>query len=84
MHWELLDFYEKNNICYYLVFPQQGLEEEYAQRCFTRGNNQTFTNRMVGNVKLWNNKLKDYKPIKIFYLKSGEFLEDILKKELFI
>ena len=81
MHWDLLKFYEDNNIPYYIAFPEQGLEDEYAKRCYDRGNNEKFTEHMIKNIKLWSDKLKDYKPIKILYLKSGEFLEDVLKRE---
>ena len=84
MHWDLLKFYEDNKIPYYIAFPEQGLEEEYAKRCYERGNNEVFTEHMIKNIKLWNEKLKDYHPIKIIYLKSGEFLEDLLKKEKLI
>lgn len=81
MHWDLLKFYEDNNIPYYLVFPEQGLENEYRERCYNRGNNEKFTEHMIQNIKLWNEKLKNYKPLKIIYLKSGEYLEDALRIE---
>ena len=81
MHWDLLKFYQDNNIPYYLAFPNQGLEEEYAKRCYNRGNNEIFTKKMIENIEIWYKKLKDYKPVKILYLKSGEFLEDVLLKE---
>lgn len=84
MHWDLLKFYEDNKIPYYIAFPEQGLEEEYAKRCYERGNNEVFTEHMIKNIKLWNEKLKDYHPIKILNLKSGEFLEDKLKEERLI
>jgi len=84
MHWHLLEFYEKNAIPYYLVFPQQGLEQEYAQRCYARGNNVKFTEHMVGNIKLWSTKLSEYHPEKLIILKSGEYLEDVLIAEKLI
>lgn len=81
MHWNLLEFYEENNIPYYIAFPEQNLEDEYAQRCYSRGNNEKFTEHMIKNIKLWNEKLHNYKPLKILYLKRNEYLEDKLKQE---
>lgn len=81
MHWDLLKFYEENNIPYYLAFPEQNSEEILAKRCYARGNNATFTENMIKNVKIWNEKLKNYKPVKLLILKKNEYLEDILKQE---
>ena len=78
MHWDLLHFFEINSIPYYLVFPEQGLEEEYAKRCYTRGNNEKFTEHMISNIKLWDKKLGNYHPKELIYLKSGQYLEDAL------
>lgn len=80
MHWDLLKFYENNNIPYYLVFPEQGLEHEYAKRCYNRGNNKKFTEHMIENIKIWNERLKDFKPQELIILKSGQYLEDVLKE----
>lgn len=84
MHRDLLSFFEKNGIDYYLVFPEQGLEEEYANRCYRRGNNEKFTKHMIANIKNWNEWLKDYHPKELIFLKSGQYLEDILKEKGFI
>lgn len=81
MHWDLLNFFEENNISYYLVFPEQGLEEEYAKRCYSRGNNKKFTEHMIANIKIWNKKLKEFKPKELILLKSGQYLEDVLKEK---
>ena len=81
MHWDLLKFYEDNNIPYYLAFPEQGSEQVLANRCYARGNNQTFTEKMIKNVKIWNEKLKEYHPIKILTISKDEYLENVLKKE---
>ena len=81
MHWELLKFFEKNKIPYYLAFPEQGSEEVMRQRCYQRGNNQEFTERMIKNIKLWGKKLKKYKPVKLLIVKKDEYLEDVLKRE---
>lgn len=78
MHWDLLSFFEDNDIDYYLVFPEQGLEQEYAVRCYSRGNNAKFTEHMVGNIKIWNERLKDFNPKELVFLKSGQYLEDLL------
>lgn len=84
MHWDLLRFYEENNIPYYLVFPEQGLEKEYAIRCYGRGNNEKFTEHMINNIKIWNEKLKEFKPKELIYLQSGQYLEDVLKEKYLI
>lgn len=81
MHWHLLEFYERNKIPYYLAFPKQGLEDEYRKRCYDRGNNETFTEHMVDNIKIWGEKIKQYHPIKLLYLDKNEYLEDVLKRE---
>ena len=81
MHWDLLKFYEDNNIPYYLAFPEQGSEQVLANRCYARGNNQNFTEKMIKNVKIWNEKLKEYHPIKILLISKDEYLENVLKKE---
>lgn len=81
MHWDLLKFYEDNNIPYYLAFPEQGSEQVLANRCYARGNNQAFTEKMIKNVKIWNEKLKEYHPIKILTISKKEYLEEVLKKE---
>ncbi len=81
MHWDLLKFFEDNNIPYYLAFPEQGSEQVLANRCYARGNNQTFTEKMIKNVKIWNEKLKEYHPIKILTISKDEYLENVLKKE---
>lgn len=81
MHWDLLKFYEDNKIPYYIAFPEPDLEQEYAKRCYSRGNNEIFTEKMIKHIKDWRESLNNYNPIKILYLKSGEYLEDKLKEE---
>lgn len=84
MHWGLLKFYEANNIPYYIADPEPDCEKVLAQRCFDRGNNEQFTEKMIQNLKIWNEELKKYKPIKILRLSAGDYLEDVLKREKFI
>ena len=76
MHWHLLDFFEENNIEYYLA-SEKVLEE----RCYARGNNKVFTDRLKINLYKWNEIIKKYHPKKLLIIKKDEYLEDVLKRE---
>lgn len=80
MHWHLLDFFEKNNIDYYLAYPTLDSEATLEKRCYERGNNKIFTDKLKINLYDWNEKIKDYHPKKILRISKSEFLEDVLKK----
>ncbi len=81
MHWHLLEYLEKNNIEYYLAYPTLDSEEILEKRCYDRGNNKVFTDKLKINLKNWYIKLKDYNPKKILVIEKNEYLEDVLKKE---
>ena len=81
MHWHLLDFLEKNNIEYYLAYPTLDSEKVLEERCYARGNNKTFTDKLKVNLHDWNKKLKLYHPKKLLIISKDEYLEDVLKKE---
>ncbi len=81
MHSELINFLEENDLPYILVFPEQGLEEEYAKRCYERGNNKIFTEHMISNIKKWaEEKIPFMHPKELILLKKDEYLEDVLKQ----
>lgn len=81
MHWHLLDFLEQNGIEYYLAYPTLDSEKVLEQRCYSRGNNEVFTEKLLKHLYEWKEKLKDYHPKKILTIKKDEYLEDILIKE---
>ena len=80
MHWHLLDFFEKNNIEYYLAYPTLDSVEILEERCYARGNNKTFTDKLKVNLYNWNEILKNYHPKKLLIIKKDEYLETVLKK----
>ena len=84
MHWHLLDFLEKNNIEYYLAYPTLDSEKVLEERCYARGNNKVFTDKLKANLYNWSEKLKMYHPKKLLIISKDEYLEDVLKKEKII
>ena len=84
MHWHLLDFFEENNIEYYLAFPTLDSEEVLEKRCYKRGNNKVFTDKLKINLYDWNEKIKKYHPKKLLRINKDEYLEDVLKRERII
>ena len=81
MHWDLLDFFEKNNIEYFLAFPTLDSEEVLEKRCYNRGNNKVFVDKLRDNLKEWYYKINNHNPKKILIIQKYEYLEDVLKKE---
>lgn len=84
MHWHLLDFLEKNKIEYYLAYPTLDSEKVLEERCYARGNNEVFTEKLKQNLYDWNEKIKNYHPKKVLTIEKDEYLEDVLKKEKII
>ena len=80
MHWHLLDFFEKNDIEYYLAYPTLDSEEILEKRCYARGNNKVFTDKLKINLYDWNEKIKNYHPKELLIIQKNEFLEDVLRK----
>lgn len=70
MHWHLLDFFEANNIEYYLAYPTLDSEKVLEKRCYDRGNNDVFINKLKINLYDWNEKLKKYHPKKLLIIKK--------------
>lgn len=81
MHWHLLDFFENNNIEYYLAYPTLDSEEILERRCYERGNNEVFTKKLKVNLKNWYTKLKNYHPKELLIISKDEYLEDTLKRK---
>ena len=81
MHWNLLDFFDANNIEYYLAYPTLDSINELENRCYLRGNNKTFTEKLKINLYDWYPRLNNYKIKKILLIQKDEYLEDVLLKE---
>lgn len=81
MHWHLLDFFDKNNIEYYLAYPTLDSVDILANRCYARGNNEVFTEKLKKNLIDWYPKIKNYKIKKVLTIEKNEYLEDVLKRE---
>lgn len=84
MHWHLLDFFEENNIEYYLAYPTLDSEKVLEERCYARGNNNIFTDKLKINLYNWNEIIKDYHPKKLLIIQKNEYLEDVLKNNRII
>ena len=67
MHWHLLNFFEENNIEY--------------KRCYDRGNNKVFTDKLKINLYNWNEIIKKYHPKELLRIQKNEYLEDVLKNK---
>ncbi len=81
MHWNLLDFFEENNIEYYLAYPTLDSEKVLEKRCRDRGNNNIFTNKLKINLYDWDVKRKKYHPKELLLINKDEYLEDTLKRK---
>ena len=75
----VLDFFEENNIEYYLAYPTLDSEKVLEERCYARGNNNIFTDKLKINLYNWNEIIKDYHPKKLLIIQKNEYLEDVLK-----
>lgn len=43
---EIVNLLNKNNINYYIIYPEEEMLEEIIERCKTRGNNEEFVSRV--------------------------------------
>lgn len=74
-------FFEKNNIEYYLVYPTLDSEKFLEKRCYDRGNNKVFTDKLKINLYNWNEIIKKYHPKELLIIQKKEYLEDVLKNK---
>ena len=81
MHWHLLDFFEQNNIEYYLAYPTLDSEKVLEKRCYDRGNNKAFTDKLKINLYSWNEIIKKYYPKELLRIQKNEYLEDVLRNK---
>lgn len=69
------------NIKFHLVYPDNTLRNEYLDRYIERDNPYDFIGTIMKNWNIWINELKDIKFCNHTVLKSGEYLNDIIKKD---
>ena len=79
-HSEIRDMLHKNNIQYYLVYPEKCLKDEYKERFISRGNSESYAKLIYDMWDEWIGDLnKDTRGIRRV-LKSGEYLSDIIRE----
>lgn len=54
-------------------------QNKLEERCYARGNNNIFTDKLKLNLYNWNEKIKDYHLKKLLIIQKNEYLEDVLK-----
>lgn len=77
MHNEIINLLEENGINYYVVYPEENMLDEIVERCKVRGNKEDF---LLG-VKEAYYRLYPHKCKNVIWLKKGQYLEDVLRKE---
>lgn len=80
MHWKLLEYFNKNKIEFYLVYPKLDSGDTLKERCINRGNSEEWSQAIKDKVKLWYPKLKEYNIKNIIFIDKNEYLEDVLIK----
>lgn len=76
---EALQYYEENNIDYYLCFPSKEALKEYESRFINRGNNKDYIDKVLSSYDIRYNQFKT-NPHKKIELECGETLEMALLK----
>ena len=74
-----IDFLVENNFDFVFILPSEDRINQLAKDYIARGNNQKVVSRNIENLKdiEW---IKKYKK-EIFYIKTGEYLQDLLKEK---
>lgn len=73
---EVINLLNKNDINYYIVYPEEKILKEIIERCKRRGNNEEFVSRV--KEVYYADFPKDLK--KVLWLQKGQYLEDVLIK----
>lgn len=76
VHKDILKKLENNNIEYMVVYPKEEMLDELLERCIKRGNTQEYYSGMKDAYLRFYPSQNE----KVLWLKSGEYLEDILIK----
>ena len=71
---EVVELLNKNNIDYYIVWPEENMLDEIIDRSKKRGNNERFISRIKQVYYEDFPKNND----KVIWLKKGQYLEDVL------
>ena len=71
---EVVELLDKNNIDYYIVWPEENMLDEIIYRAEKRGNNERFVSRITQAYYYYYPKSTD----KIIWLQKGQYLEDVL------
>lgn len=76
VNYEIIELLEKNNIEYVIVYPEAEMLDEIIERCENRGNIKEF----IDGVKDAYYRLLPNYSDKVYWLKSGEYLSDIIEE----
>lgn len=67
-HKKVRDYLENKNIKYSLIYPNHNMKEEWIGRCYLRGNNHGFCNKLVSN---WDQWIKELDNVAYAYSHNG-------------
>lgn len=81
MHLELLNYFEVHKIPFYLAYPSQDSAEVLVKRCYERGNNALFSEKLRKNIIDWEDRKKNSMILKILIIPKDVYLEDVLINE---
>lgn len=79
-----LEYFDRNNIEYYIVYPSLDSWEWVKQRSIERGNNKRWLNRLKNVFEEYYIASKKSKCKELFIVNEKTSLEDILKEKKFI
>lgn len=77
-HAEVRSALVKAEIPFVLVYPDEGMKDEYIQRYVSRGNDGPFVDLLRNNFKIWICELKLQTGCTHVPLRSGQYLTDVL------
>lgn len=80
MHWKLLEYFNKNNISFYLAYPKLDSGDVLKQRCIDRGNTEEWAQAIKDKVNLWYPRIREYNIKNVIFVDKNECLEDVLIK----
>lgn len=74
---EVVELLRQNNIDYFVVWPEENMLDEIIEKSRKRGNNEEFIS------KITNVYYRDYpkENDNVYWLKKGQYLEDVLKEK---
>ena len=76
VNYEIIELLEEKNIEYVIVYPEVEMLDEIIERCENRGNIKEF----IDGVRDAYYRLLPKDSDKVYWLKSGEYLSDIIEK----